>query len=204
MSPEFVLTAIQSHLDGVEWNADTLDKIATVLRSAGYRVRDMPGLRDKGRNPTQSASKEQGAELHGMLEALGVKCSYEYPGYISIPIGEDWFLAVGDNADTWCADVCKYPKGKYEHSLTVGGIDFGYPVGENMIDLRPLAATIKEHAERERLALDMADQLEAAKDFLQCRVHKGEDSPMSDCDCCACETAREIEPLILQVRRTYE
>lgn len=37
---EEAMEAIQKQLDLVEWNADTLDNIADIVRSAGYEVRD--------------------------------------------------------------------------------------------------------------------------------------------------------------------
>ena len=37
---ENAMEAIQKQLDLVEWNADTLDNIADIMRSAGYEIRD--------------------------------------------------------------------------------------------------------------------------------------------------------------------
>jgi hypothetical protein len=33
------MLAIQQELDGVEWTADTLERIAEILHQAGYRIR---------------------------------------------------------------------------------------------------------------------------------------------------------------------
>jgi len=41
MNDHDALLAIQEILDGVEWSADTLPRIAEILESAGYRVRDL-------------------------------------------------------------------------------------------------------------------------------------------------------------------
>jgi hypothetical protein len=35
------MLAIQQELDGVEWMADTLERIAEILHQAGYRIRDL-------------------------------------------------------------------------------------------------------------------------------------------------------------------
>lgn len=35
------MLAIQEIMDGTEWNADTLEEIAKVMISAGYRIRDI-------------------------------------------------------------------------------------------------------------------------------------------------------------------
>lgn len=35
-----LLLAIQERLDGVEWSSDTLEEIADMMRSNGYRIRD--------------------------------------------------------------------------------------------------------------------------------------------------------------------
>ena len=45
MSSEDALLAIQAELDGVEWNADTMEAIAQIMIAAGYRIRD-PDDRD--------------------------------------------------------------------------------------------------------------------------------------------------------------
>lgn len=36
-----VLRAIHAELDGTEWDADTCDRIANIVREAGYTVRDV-------------------------------------------------------------------------------------------------------------------------------------------------------------------
>jgi len=35
------MLAIQELLDGTEWSADTLDRIAAIVIAAGYRIRDL-------------------------------------------------------------------------------------------------------------------------------------------------------------------
>jgi hypothetical protein len=42
------MLVIQQELDGVEWTADTLERIAEIMRLAGYRIRTYP-LPDFGR-----------------------------------------------------------------------------------------------------------------------------------------------------------
>ncbi len=44
MDAHEILKRIQGHLDLVEWDADTLDEIAQVLRDAGYPVRDVDDM----------------------------------------------------------------------------------------------------------------------------------------------------------------
>jgi hypothetical protein len=41
MTDHEAMLLIQQLLDGVEWTPDTLDSIAEILLSAGYRVRDL-------------------------------------------------------------------------------------------------------------------------------------------------------------------
>lgn len=41
MSDHDAMLAIQQELDGVEWTADTHERIAEILQQAGYRVRDL-------------------------------------------------------------------------------------------------------------------------------------------------------------------
>lgn len=41
MNANDALLAIQELMDGVEWTADTHERIAAVMRSAGYRIRDV-------------------------------------------------------------------------------------------------------------------------------------------------------------------
>ena len=41
MNDHELVLAIQELLDGVEWNADTLDEIAGLLQANGYKVRDL-------------------------------------------------------------------------------------------------------------------------------------------------------------------
>jgi hypothetical protein len=41
MTDHDALLAIQELMDGVEWSADTLDGIAKIMVSAGYRIRDL-------------------------------------------------------------------------------------------------------------------------------------------------------------------
>lgn len=41
MTDHEIVLAIQELLDGVEWNAGTLDEIATLLTDNGYRIRDL-------------------------------------------------------------------------------------------------------------------------------------------------------------------
>ncbi len=40
MDDHQAMLAIQEQLDGVEWSSDTLDRIASILIGAGYRIRD--------------------------------------------------------------------------------------------------------------------------------------------------------------------
>jgi hypothetical protein len=40
MTESDLLLAIQELLDGVEWNSDTLERIATLMVASGYRIRD--------------------------------------------------------------------------------------------------------------------------------------------------------------------
>lgn len=40
MTDHDAMLAIQREVDGVEWTPDTLDRIAEILRAAGYQVRD--------------------------------------------------------------------------------------------------------------------------------------------------------------------
>lgn len=41
MTDQDAMLAIQQEMDGVEWNTQTLDRIAAILIHAGYRVRDL-------------------------------------------------------------------------------------------------------------------------------------------------------------------
>jgi hypothetical protein len=41
MNDHDALLAIQELMDGTEWSADTLEAIARVMVSAGYRIRDL-------------------------------------------------------------------------------------------------------------------------------------------------------------------
>ncbi len=41
MNDHELVLEIQQLMDGVEWSADTLDAIAQLLISNGYRIRDM-------------------------------------------------------------------------------------------------------------------------------------------------------------------
>jgi hypothetical protein len=41
MSDHEAMLAIQQELDGTEWTAETLERIAEVLQHAGYRIRDL-------------------------------------------------------------------------------------------------------------------------------------------------------------------
>jgi len=37
------MLAIQDLMDGIEWNADTLDAIAQIMVEAGYKIHDLDG-----------------------------------------------------------------------------------------------------------------------------------------------------------------
>lgn len=41
MNDHDLLLAIQELLDGTEWNADTLEAIATLMVDSGWRIRDL-------------------------------------------------------------------------------------------------------------------------------------------------------------------
>lgn len=41
LSAQGALLAIQEAMDGVEWNSDTMEEVATIMVRAGYRVRDL-------------------------------------------------------------------------------------------------------------------------------------------------------------------
>jgi hypothetical protein len=41
MGDHEAMLAIQQELDGVEWTADTLERIAEIVQQAGYRIRDL-------------------------------------------------------------------------------------------------------------------------------------------------------------------
>lgn len=41
MNDHDTLLAIQQLMDGTAWNSDTLEQIASVMVSAGYRIRDL-------------------------------------------------------------------------------------------------------------------------------------------------------------------
>ena len=41
MNDHEAMLAIQQELDGVEWGTHTLDTIAEIMVSAGYRIRDL-------------------------------------------------------------------------------------------------------------------------------------------------------------------
>lgn len=41
LSAQDALLAIQEAMDGVEWNSDTMDEVATIMVRAGYRIRDL-------------------------------------------------------------------------------------------------------------------------------------------------------------------
>jgi hypothetical protein len=62
MNDHEAMLAIQQELDGVEWAADTLERVAEVLQKAGYRIRDLddhePGdeaIRGGAGNPKEPA-----------------------------------------------------------------------------------------------------------------------------------------------------
>jgi hypothetical protein len=41
MDDHDAMLAIQQELDGGEWTADTLERVAEILQQAGYRIRDL-------------------------------------------------------------------------------------------------------------------------------------------------------------------
>jgi hypothetical protein len=41
MNDHEAMSAIQQELDGVEWTAETLERVADILQQAGYRIRDI-------------------------------------------------------------------------------------------------------------------------------------------------------------------
>lgn len=43
MKAEDALLAIQEAVDGVAWTPDSLKEIAAIMRSSGYRIRDIDG-----------------------------------------------------------------------------------------------------------------------------------------------------------------
>lgn len=48
MDAQAIVNAIHREMDGKEWSADTLDRIAELLKGAGYEIRDaytpLPGI----------------------------------------------------------------------------------------------------------------------------------------------------------------
>jgi hypothetical protein len=52
MDGQDLLLAIQQELDGVEWNSDTLERIAALMVDSGYRIRDCD---DVDRKPPDEA-----------------------------------------------------------------------------------------------------------------------------------------------------
>jgi hypothetical protein len=44
MNDSDAMIAIQQELDGVEWSTQPLDRIATIMLSAGYPIRDSDGV----------------------------------------------------------------------------------------------------------------------------------------------------------------
>jgi hypothetical protein len=57
------MLAIQQELDGVEWTADTLERIAEILHEAGYRVRDLDD-RDTENEAMHSGARGPEAQAH--------------------------------------------------------------------------------------------------------------------------------------------
>jgi hypothetical protein len=57
------MLAIQQALDGVEWTADTLERIAEILHQAGYRIRDLDD-RDVEGEAIPSGARGPEAEVH--------------------------------------------------------------------------------------------------------------------------------------------
>ena len=41
MNDHEAMLAIQQELDGVEWTAETLERVAEILQQAGYRICDL-------------------------------------------------------------------------------------------------------------------------------------------------------------------
>jgi hypothetical protein len=55
------MLAIQQELDGVEWTADTLERVAEILHQAGYRIRD---LDDRDTEAMHSGARGPEAQAH--------------------------------------------------------------------------------------------------------------------------------------------
>jgi hypothetical protein len=59
MNDHQAMLAIQQELDGVEWTAETLERVAEILQHAGYRVRDLDD-RDTKAAPIIAETRDQG------------------------------------------------------------------------------------------------------------------------------------------------
>jgi hypothetical protein len=76
MSDHEAMLAIQQELDGIEWTADTLDRIAEILQHAGYRIRDLDD-RDTRADPILAGARDP--ETLDMPE----------PGYVLATLQQD-------------------------------------------------------------------------------------------------------------------
>jgi hypothetical protein len=63
MNDHQAMLAIQQELDGVEWTADTLERVAEILQHAGYRIRDLDDS-DTKTEPILAATCDQGELAH--------------------------------------------------------------------------------------------------------------------------------------------
>jgi UDP-N-acetylmuramate-alanine ligase len=57
------MLAIQQELDGVAWTAETLERIAEILRQAGYRIRDLDD-RNPGAEVSFSGAEDPESPAH--------------------------------------------------------------------------------------------------------------------------------------------
>ena len=63
MNDHQAMLAIQQELDGVEWTAETLERIAEILRHAGYRIRDLND-RDAMTEPIVAGARDAEEAVH--------------------------------------------------------------------------------------------------------------------------------------------
>jgi hypothetical protein len=65
------MLAIQQALDGVEWTADTLERVAEILHRAGYRIRDLDDRDTEGEAiPSGARGPEAQVDMPGPRHVL--------------------------------------------------------------------------------------------------------------------------------------
>jgi hypothetical protein len=122
------MLAIQQELDGVEWTADTLERIAEILHQAGYRIRDLDDSDTEGEAiPSCARGPAEQVHMPGPCHVLAILQEDRVRDQIAAIIETDrdfGDLTPDAVTDAEIHDACRAVAATIDFSEEVGGAEF--------------------------------------------------------------------------------